>query len=257
MIKWLADKLGYTELELRPTRQDIRLLEMFVTRGVAQKDVEQLLDVTSTEFDSWQRNKDVDRIMKLKPAQNPEKFTLHHPDLEGMTELAFESGLRKYYRFKDDFRMPTGRYKYVYKRFKEYDMRMSREILIAYLEQIKTTLNGGEKGGKVNLFNISRTVYNMETWLTLPFEPGAIKRLAAVIYFTEDEDLSTFDEKEGQSKIEWWEANGTHDFFSTAPIGELLNLSSTYSASLPESLQEMTQIVKDLTSDLLEKSPEN
>lgn len=240
----------------RPTKQDIRLLEQFVTRGVTQSDIELLLDVTSIEFEQWKANKEVDRICKLKPVQNPDKYTLHHPDLEGQTELAFESGLRKYYRFKDDFRMPAGRYKYVYKRFKEHDMRMTREILLAYLDQIEKTLNGGEKGKTVNLFNISRTIHNMRTWTTLPFEPGAVKRLAAVIYFTDDEDLSTFDEKAGQAKIEWWEANGTHDFFSTAPIGELLNLSSIYSASLQESLNDMQAIVKDLTSDLWEKSPE-
>lgn len=249
MIKWFS--------ESRPTKQDISLLEKFVTRGVTPKDIELLLDVTAIEFNEWKSNKEVDRILKLRPAFNPDKYTMNHPELEGQTEFAFEAGLKKYYRFKEDFRMPTGRYKYVYKRFKEHDMRMTREILLAYLDQIEKTLNGGEKGKIVNLATIHRTVYNMRTWLTLPFEPGAIRRLAAVIYFTEDEDLSTFSEKEGQAKIDWWEANDVHDFFTIAPIGDLLNLSATYSASLQEYLNEMQEVVKALTLDLSEKLPEN
>jgi hypothetical protein len=241
----------------RPTKQDISLLEKFITRGVTQLDIESLLDVTSVEFDQWRSHKEVDRILKIKAPHNPEKYTMNHPDLEGQTELAFEAGLKKFYRFKDDFRMPTGRYKYVYKRFKEHDLRMTRETLIQYLDLLEKYLSGGEKGKAINLFQISRTVYDMRTWTKLPFEPGAIKRLAAVIFFTEDEDLSTFNEKEGQAKIDWWEANDVHDFFSTAPIGDLLNLSATYNASLQESLSEMQEIVKALTSDLSEKLQES
>lgn len=240
----------------RPTKQDISLLEKFITRGVTQTDIESILDVTSVEFDQWRSNKEVDRILKIKPAQNPDKYTIHHPDLEGQTELAFEAGLKKFYRFKEDFRMPTGRYKYVYKRFKEHDLRMTREILLKYLDLLEKILSGGEKGKAVNLFNISKTVYDMRSWTKLPFEPGAIKRLASVVFFTDDEDLSTFDEKDGQAKIDWWEANCVHDFFSTAPIGDLLNLSDTYRESLQEYLSEMQEIAKALTSDLSERLQE-
>lgn len=236
----------------RPTKQDIALLEKLVVRGVNQTDIEDLLSITSKEFDKWKENIEVDRIVKLKPKQEPEKFTIHHPTLAGQTELAFEAGLIKYYRFKDEYRMPIGRYKYVYKRFKEADLRMTRETMQEYLKQIEEALNGTKK--QINLSTAIRLIYNMRTWLTIPFEPEAVKRLAAVTFFTEDEDLSTFDEKKGQEKIDSWERNKVHDFFTTAPIGALLNVNSSSITSLEEYLTEAQEITKALTSDLREKS---
>lgn len=236
----------------RPTERDIHLLEQLVTRGVNQNDIESLLSITSKEFEKWKENIEVDRIVKLRPKYEPERFTLHHPSLAGQTELAFEAGLIKYYRFKDEYRMPIGRYKYVYKRFKEADLRMTRETMQEYLKQIEEALNGTKK--QINLSTAIRLIYNMKTWLTIPFEPEAVKRLAAVTFFTDEEDLSTFDEKKGQEKIDSWERNKVHDFFTTAPIGALLNVNSSSITSLEEYLTEATEITKALTLDLQEKS---
>lgn len=236
----------------RPTERDIQLLEQLITRGVNQNDIECLLSITSKEFEKWKDNIEVDRIVKLRPKYEPERFTLHHPSLAGQTELAFEAGLIKYYRFRDEYRMPIGRYKYVYKRFKEADLRMTRETMQEYLKQIEEALNGSKK--QINLSTAIRLIYNMKTWLTIPFEPEAVKRLAAVTFFTDDEDLSTFDEKKAQEKIDSWERNKVHDFFTTAPIGALLNVNSSSITSLEEYLTEATEITKALTLDLQEKS---
>lgn len=287
MIKWLARVTGYEEkiraeekkiantelnaaiqkereycnsrvhsltidFSARPSKHDIKLLEQLITRGVNQNDIESLLSITSKEFEKWKENIEVDRIVKLRPKYEPERFTLHHPSLAGQTELAFEAGLIKYYRFKDEYRMPIGRYKYVYKRFKEADLRMTRETMQEYLKQIEEALNGTKK--QINLSTAIRLIYNMKTWLTIPFEPEAVKRLAAVTFFTDDEDLSTFDEKKGQEKIDSWERNKVHDFFTTAPIGALLNVNSSSITSLEEYLTEATEITKALTLDLQEKS---
>ena len=251
------DRIGdkVSEITSRPTERDIKLLESLVTRGVNQNDIESLLSITSKEFEKWKENIEVDRIVKLKPKQDPEQFTLNHPSLLGQTELAFEAGLIKYYRFKEEYRMPIGRYKYVYKRFKEADLRMTRDVMQEYLKQIEEALNGTKK--QINLSTAIRLIYNMKTWLTIPFEPEAVKRLAAVTFFTEDEDLSTFDEKKGNDKIKLWERNKVHDFFTTAPIGALLNVSNSSITSLEEYLMEVTEITKALTLDLQEKSSEN
>lgn len=241
----------------RPTKQDIYQLEILVTKGVHQNDIEHLLGITAVEFEKWKANKEVDRITKLTPKQDPEKFTINHPDLSDKTELAFEAGLIKFYRFKEEYRMPIGRYKYVYKRFKEADMRMSVEAIKAYLKQMKECLEGGPKKNNVSLSTAFRIIYNMETWLTIPFAPEAIKRLSAVVYFTDSEDLSTFDEKYGQWKIDLWEKHNTHDFFLNRPISELLNLNNLSITSLEEYLTEIQPILMDLISDPYPKSSEN
>lgn len=239
----------------RPDKRDIRQLEFLVKRGVSQNDIETIIGVSAVEFDKWRSNKDVDRIMKTCRPAEPDKYTMNHPDLDGQTEFAFEVGLRKFYRFKDEFRCPVGRYKYVYKRFKEADLRMTKEVIEKYLDQIDNAIKGGKKSG-IDLGVVYRVVYNMRTWLVVPFEPEAIKRLAAVVFFTEDEDLSTFDEKAGEQKVAFWLEHNTYDFFLTQPIGALLNQSNTSNESLQEYLTEWTEILTSLTSDLSEKSPE-
>lgn len=240
----------------RPDKRDIRQIEFLVKRGASQPDIESVLGITAAEFQKWAHNADIDRILKTCRPPDPDKYTMNHPDLDGQTELAFEVGLRKFYRFKDEFRCPVGRYKYVYKRFKEADLRMTKEIIEKYLDQIEGAINGGKKTG-INLGTVYRVVYNMRTWLTIPFEPEAIKRLAAVVFFTEDEDLSTFDEKAGEEKIAFWMEHKAYDFFLTQPIGALLNQSNISNESLQVYLTEWTEILKELTSDLSEKSPES
>lgn len=239
----------------RPSKQDIRQLQMFIEKGVNQTDIESILGITSIQFEKWKSNKEVDRIVKLRPKQDPERFTMNHVSMSGQTELAFEAGLIKFYRMKEEYRMPIGRYKYVYKRFKESDLRMTREVMFEYLKQMEAELDGSKK--KISFAPVLRMINNMRTWLTIPFEPEAVRRLAAVTYFTDDEDLSTFDEKYGEQKIELWRKHNTHDFFLTRPIGELLNLSNSSITFFEESLTEMTEIAKALTSDLYPKSSES
>lgn len=239
----------------RPGRRDVRQFENLYARGVRQVDIEEILGISAADFEKWKKDRDIDRIIKTRKPADPDKYTMNHPDLEGQTEFAFECGLIKYYRFKDDFRCPVGRYKYIYKRFKESDLRMTKEIIEKYLDQMENAINGGKKSN-ITVSTIVRVIYNMRTWLTVPFEPEAIKRLAAVVFFTEDEDLSTFDEKAGDEKVKFWESNNVYDFFLTEPIGALLNQNNTSNESLQAYLTEWTEILKSLTSDLSEKSPE-
>lgn len=266
MIAWLSKITGHDKkisdelsriYSLRPNDKDIALLRQLVTRGVNQNDIESLLNITAIEFEAWKSIIEVDRIIKLKAKQDPEKFTLNHTSLLGQTEFAFESGLIKFYRFKEEYRHPIGRYKYVYKRFKEADMRISLPAIKTYLSQMKEVLEGGPKKNSISVGAAWKILYAMETWLTIPFEPEAVRRLAEVVYFTEDEDLSTFDESEGKRKNDLWRKNNTHDFFLTRPIGELLNLSNSSITSLEEYFKEVTPIMEALNSDLYPKSSEN
>lgn len=182
-------------------------------------------------------------------------FDRNHPDLLEATELAFECGGKKFYRFLDDYRMPTGRYKYVYAALKEVDLRMSLELLKEYLGQIKTCLRG-EKN-QVNLELAWRTIFNMETRLSLAFEPEGVKKLASVVYFTEDEILSTWSKEDGKKKVEFWERHKCNDFFLTRPIGELLGLNASSVTSLETYLSQIYPILEELNSVQPTPSSEN
>ena len=174
-------------------------------------------------------------------------FNRHHPEMTDRTEFAFEAGGVNFYRFIDQYMMPTGRYKWLYAALREADLRMSREMLLEYIQSMKKAIKG-EKN-KIDLEQVWRTLFNMETRLALAFEPEGIKKLASITYFTEDEILSTWDPKEGKKKVELWNKSGTYDFFLSKPIGELLKLSDSSITSLETYLREISPILEELNSN--------
>lgn len=185
-------------------------------------------------------------------------YTLNHPEYATMVEEAFTCGGKKFYRFKEEYRMSTGRYKYYYATLKEMDMRMSLEKQQEFINAFKKVLNPeGKKKSVINMEDLWKLIFNMESRTKLAFEPQMIKQLAAVAYFDETEDLTTFDRHYGAEKVKLWESKNLYDFFLTKPIGELFNLSNTSTESLQEYLQTSEMILKELNSDLLKVSEEN
>lgn len=242
----------------RPTKHDLHQLEMFITKGCSLEYARELLCLTPAEWDKWQKKSEVKNILSKRPEKSPERFTIHHPDLEGQTEEAFEVNLIKFYRFKEEYKHPTGRYKYVYKYIQEHELRMSLDTLKEYTKQLKNVLNGGSKGQQINFGEAWKVLNNMDTRLALPFEPGAVKRLATTVYFTDTEDLSTYDfERDGKWKIDLWEKEKVHDFFLIRPIGELLRLNAGSITYLETYLTEIQPILEELTSDHQTPSSEN
>lgn len=188
-------------------------------------------------------------------------YNLSHDDIKHKVEVAFKVKGRTYYRFTDDHQIPTGRYKYIYAALKEVDLRMNLETLQNYVNEIKRVLNGGDKKNLVSMEALWRVTLNLESRISLAFEPASVERLAAVLFFDETEDLRTYDRKYGEDKIKYWKENNVKDFFLTMPIIELLGLKGISLTSLEEYIQESQQLIKDLTLDLqtqsLESSSEN
>lgn len=165
------------------------------------------------------------------------KFNLYHPDLDGKTELAFSCGGKDFYRFIDQYAMPTGRYKYVYATLREVDLRMDLATLKNYISELEKSLNGEKK--MIDLASAWKTIFNIKTRLALAFEPDGIKKLASVVYFTEDEILSKWNKEEGQKKVDLWNKNNYLDFFLTRPISELIGLNDYSITSLETYLKEV------------------
>lgn len=185
-------------------------------------------------------------IFKTKPKE--ELYNLHHIDLDGKTEVAFEAGGKKFYRFIDQYAMPTGRYKYVYAALREVDLRMDLDTMKAYISELKKNLNGEKK--QIDLGGVWRIILNMETRLSLAFEPDGIKKLASIVYFTDDEILTTWDKIEGKNKVEFWDKHNCLDFFLTRPIGELTKLSDSSITSLETYLSQVYPILEELSLEI-------
>lgn len=186
-------------------------------------------------------------LFKSKPKDPP--FNLHHPDVAPNVEFAFEAGptfkKRKYYRVKDDYRLPTGRYKWVDAFLYESELRMDLNTMNKYLDEMEKNLDGGK--GAINLSKAFQVIWAMRSRTKLMFEPATIKRLASVVYFDETEDLSDYDQEYCEAKVKFWEKHGCYDFFLTRPIVELLNLKGISVESLKIYMKEAEQVLKDLT----------
>lgn len=189
-----------------------------------------------------------------KRGDNP-PFNIHHPDLAGKVEFAFECNGVKYYRAIKDFTLPVGRYKWVDAFLYEVDIRMKLSTLKAFVSKLKKCLDGST--GTLNIGEAWKIVHNIETRCELAFEPETVKRLASVIYFDETEDLSDYDMEYGQKKIKSWEEAGNYDFFLTRPIGELFNVNEHSKTYLLKYIQTAEQIIKDLTLEPENQSSES
>lgn len=229
----------------RPTKRDLKLLENLSKRGVLHVDMIDLLDLTPVEFEKWKLKTEVSTILATAPKFTPERFNVHHPDIADQIEIAFEVGLVKFYRMKTELRLPTGRYKYHYKYLQENSLRIDVPTLTAFIDEISKCLSGGKKNIEIGEAII--LLHKLKSKISLPFDPELARKLASVSFFTEDEDLSTFDEKHGQWKIEHWREHNFHDFFLTMPVQELLNLKGISIKSLEEYLTTADQLMKDLT----------
>lgn len=172
-------------------------------------------------------------------------YTVDHPDLAGKTEIAFSTSKHTYYRFVKDVEMPAGRYKWVHAMLYEVDIRMDLKTLIAYIDELELAVSG--KRGSIDLTNVVITLKKMRGRCNMAFDVATVERLASVVYFRDDEVLTTWDRQIGEDKIKEWNREGSLDFFMTRPIGELLKLNDISPAALAEYVKWQTETVAMLT----------
>jgi hypothetical protein len=205
------------------------------------------------------------RVKKSKPKRRkkyvPKKiavdlpFNMNHPDLAPQVEFAFECGGKEFYRMAHEFRLPTGRYKFLDAFLIEHELRMTPKMFHDYLDRIENQING--RGGVIEISKIAVTVHNMRTHANLLFVPDTIKKLASVVYFDETEDLRDYDADYAKKKIALWETDEQYAFFLKRPIVELLNLEGISVTSLQTYIQSAQGQIEELTLDQSKQSLEN
>jgi hypothetical protein len=194
----------------RPYKSDIHQIESLVSLGVNPVDISRVLGITITQLRNWeQKNPKVSELLKTKP--RPE-YTLSHPEYAPMVEEAFTCAGRRFYRFKEEYRMSTGRYKYYSSTLRELDLKLSLKDLQKFVDAFKAVLNGGKKK-VIEITDLTVLIYNLESRIKLAFDNETIYKLAAIAYFDETEDLVSYSDKYGEDKIKLWRDNHMHDFF--------------------------------------------
>lgn len=178
---------------------------------------------------------------------------IYHPDFEPLIEAAFVCNGTTYYRFKKDYDMPVGRYKWVHNTLHEVDMRMTNEMLHAYIDALTKNLSG--KKGHVDLTEAIIDLTKMKSHASLAFNVDTVERLATVVYFDDTEILNTYDREKSRKKIAIWRTHKNLDFFMTRPINELLKLKDFSINSLEEFVNWQRETFQILISEPASQSP--
>lgn len=182
-----------------------------------------------------------------KPVRKKPEFNLNNPAIADKIEFAFECGGIKFFHFSDDFRIPTGRYKWIMNYLREVDLRCDLDTMKKDVTDAIAWLDGSKKG-TISITNAGIILNKILGRLNLAFEPETIKRLASVTYFDDTEDLSDFDQNKGKEKIELWEKHKSLDFFLTKPMSELLGLKNISQESLLVYIKQTQEIIRELNS---------
>lgn len=189
----------------------------------------------------------------VKPTAKPDFHNLNHPNYSSLIEFAFQSGKTKFFQFKQDTEIRTGRYMIIQNILQEVYLRIDRERLAQYIKRITSEIDGSR--GQINIGNALAYLGQLNTMTELAFEPDTVYRLASVIYFDETEDLRKWDRKYNEQKIVGWKENGTLDFFFNKPFRELIGLKDISLTDLKDYLEKVAALSEGYRSVMNSETP--
>lgn len=175
-------------------------------------------------------------------------FNVEHPDFKLKVEPAFKIKGIQYYRFKQDYRIPYGRYQFLQTFLLQYDLRMDLNLFRAMIAKLKKNLFGPP--GDIDMGKAYQVITTMEARAELAFDPEQAYNLASVVYFDVKEILYEYDRDHNKKKIALWREAGALDFFYTRPLSELLGLNDFSEEDLTNYIRDSSEMLKDLTCDI-------
>lgn len=148
---------------------------------------------------------------------NPKDY---FPDAKHIIVYAFTIGKFHYFRFDDPFNTPYMRALCAQVYYKEVELNVGRDFMIAHTTAIKNILNNSEK---IDLFAINELNELLIKRMSLPKEPELMYKLASVTFFDQFEPPYNYEFNYNAKKIaNWKKYTGLEDFFLSKPIKELI-----------------------------------
>jgi hypothetical protein len=142
-----------------------------------------------------------------------------HPDYKKAIEFVFTIEGEDYYAFKTIADAPKGRYLKSSEFMAELEMRITRDMLLAYCERMEELINQGNFGKVAAI--VEEIKYRAETMI----ETETMYRLASSVFFTMDEDLTTYDYDYNSEKItKFKKYKSINDFFLKEPVKRFIPL---------------------------------
>jgi hypothetical protein len=182
---------------------------------------------------------------------------------------AFTLGGVSYYKYEQAAQMPFMRAYAAINTYSEVEMRCTREYLqkhsdgnredIAELKKAFTNV-----GGSLNLIETVRRLdtlekreRNLQERLKMILVTETALNLAAIYYFDDSEDPTSFDQGYARKKIQRWKDGGLEGFFTTAPVRELIPFLDLTEEDLQNFIKVEKEILKEHSKGLLSYRSQN
>jgi hypothetical protein len=170
------------------------------------------------------------------------------PESKYIIEFAFEIKGKKYYQFADIFSLPVERGLYALMVYEETRMKCTLEYLKRHVEVVRKILHSD----KIDIFRINQLNEQLSERINFAVDMDTIYRLASVVYFSQEENPSVYDQEYCKKKIDFWKKNKeTGDFFLQKPLTDLFPYLSNADFNLREYLEanrELNRIHSEILS---------
>jgi len=160
-----------------------------------------------------------------------------------------------FYQFESPLDMPVARWHYSSVFNEELQMGITKEDLEDILGMIQEHLNAGD------LVSASFQLKDLQYRVENIYDTEIAYKLASVVFFTLEEDLTNYDNAYNQEKIALFKTKKMEDFFLNTPAKDLIpfgNLSATdmkiFLTMNQARLQEHRKIVERHRASLRQKS---
>lgn len=172
---------------------------------------------------------------------NPKQY---FPNQKHIITYAFSIGDRHYFRFDDPLSIPYDRGLKTLVYYRELDMNVDRDTLIAHTEAFDNVLSGQRVTLK-EILDLKQLNDFLKAKLQLPKEPELMYKLASVVFFDQHENPMTYEFKYGEAKIRHWKKEASiADFFLQMPLRQLIPYLD-YAGENIEQFSQMTQKAKN------------
>lgn len=192
--------------------------------------------------------------IKILSGIDPRQF---FPNQKHIILYAFSIGDRHYFRFDDPLAIPYDRGLKTLVYYRELDMNVDRDTLVAHTQAFDNVLSG-QKVTLKEILDLKQLNDQLKAKLQLPKEPELMYKLASVVFFDQHENPNTYEFKYGEAKIRHWKKEASlSDFFLQMPLRQLIPYLD-YAGENIEQFSQMTQKAKNqhlafLSSMLSEK----
>lgn len=156
-----------------------------------------------------------------------------HPKLNIPIRWVFKLSGKHYYTFVNDYEMPKKRFGFAQKFYLESKNKVTTEVLLDFIEAGKKCINEGKLGQTWKLLD------ELEYRTKWSFDPESTYRLASVMIFNLDENLSDYDFKYNDNKIDKFKKKGLLPHLLMILTNEQSPLSSL---SMADSLEYLSKL---------------